>query len=143
MKFEALIDTLRSLDNSLKQQVKSTANIGLTLRNWLVGTYIVEFEQRGEERAVYGERLMPTLAKRLIIPGLNLSNLKYSKALALAYPQNGQTLSGFLEKAFPPARVPKGQTLSGEFVKFLTSSDSEILQILSAISDRPDFALNY
>lgn len=143
MKFEALIDTLRSLDSSLKQQVKSTANLGLTLRNWLVGTYIVEFEQKGEERAEYGERLMPTLAKRLEIPGLNLSNLKSSKALALAYPQNGQTLSGFLEKAFPPARGPIGQTLSGEFFNVLTSSDSGILQTLSAKSDRPDFALDF
>jgi len=60
-----------------------------------VGSYIVAFEQSGEERAKYGIMLMPELAKRLKILGLNLSNLKSAKAFALAYPQKGQTLSGF------------------------------------------------
>ena len=142
MNFDQLITQLREVDGSLKGQVSRTANVGLTVRNWLVGAHIVEFEQNGEERAEYGERLMPALAKRLGIPGLNLSNLKSSRAFALAYPQKGQTLSGFFEQTVPPSLVGKGQTVSGEFHKLLSASDSEIPQTVSVESARPDFALD-
>lgn len=29
-----------------------------TLRNWLIGCYIVEYEQKGSDRAKYGDRLL-------------------------------------------------------------------------------------
>ena len=29
-----------------------------TLRNWLIGCYIVEYEQKGRDRAKYGDRLL-------------------------------------------------------------------------------------
>lgn len=142
MNFDQLITSLRELDTSLKGQVVRTANVGLTLRNWLVGAYIVEFEQNGEERAEYGERLMPLLAKKLGIPGLNLSNLKSSKAFALAYPQKGQTLSGFFEKALPASLTPKGQTVSGEFHNLLEACGLKIPQSVSAEFKRPDYAMD-
>ena len=142
MNFDQLIIQLREVDGSLKRHVSRTANVGLTVRNWLVGAYIVEFEQNGEERAEYGERLMPALAKRLGFPGLNFSNLKSPRAFALAYPQKGQTLSGFFEQTLPPSLVGKGQTVSGEFHKLLSASDSEIPQTVSVESARPDFALD-
>ena len=34
-------------------------NQALVLRNWLIGAYIVEFEQNGTDRAKYGTRLLP------------------------------------------------------------------------------------
>lgn len=142
MNFDQLITSLRDLDGSLKGHVARTANVGLTLRNWLVGAYIVEFEQNGEERSEYGDRLMPTLAKKLGVPGLNLSNLKSSKAFALAYPQKGQTLSGLFQSALPQALAQKSQTLSGEFQKKLISSNLQIPQSASAEFKRPDFALD-
>jgi hypothetical protein len=44
-------------------------NRHLTLRNWFIGAYIVEFEQNGEDRASYGQELLPRLAGDL--PPLN------------------------------------------------------------------------
>ena len=32
-----------------------------TLRNWLIGCYIVEYEQEGRDRAKYGDRLLKRL----------------------------------------------------------------------------------
>jgi hypothetical protein len=61
----------------------------LSLRNWLMGASIVEFEQAGEDRAEYGQRLIHTLAKalgRTGCQGLSASNLKNFRQLALAYP---------------------------------------------------------
>lgn len=93
MKFDQLITSLRELDSSLKKQAVQSANVGLTLRNWLVGAYIVEFEQNGEDRARYGLQLITTLAEELKIKGLNPTNLELSRRLFLAYPTIPQTLS--------------------------------------------------
>ncbi len=38
-------------------------NVSLTIRNWLVGFYIVEFEQKGEDRAEYGSKLLSKLTE--------------------------------------------------------------------------------
>jgi hypothetical protein len=36
-----------------------------TLRNWLIGCYIVEYEQGGRDRAKYGDRLLNTISATL------------------------------------------------------------------------------
>ena len=46
-------------------------NQSLTVRNWLIGLYIVEFEQRGEDRAKYGERLLTDLSASDGVKGLS------------------------------------------------------------------------
>ena len=40
-------------------------NQALVIRNWLVGAYIVEFEQNGKDRAKYGAKLLEKLAMDL------------------------------------------------------------------------------
>jgi hypothetical protein len=46
--FEVLTDRI---SNTSKQ-----VNSVYTMRNWLIGHYIVEYEQHGEDRAAYGDR---------------------------------------------------------------------------------------
>ena len=41
----------------------------MTFRNWLIGYYIVEFEQNGEDRAAHGSRLREKIADKIINPG--------------------------------------------------------------------------
>ena len=55
----------------LQAQAAHAVNLALTSRNWLMGCYIVEFEQNGEDRAAYGEQLLKKLEQRLKIKGLN------------------------------------------------------------------------
>ena len=129
MNFNQLISSLQELDSSLKAHASRSANVGLTARNWVEGAYIVEFEQSGEERAKYGEMLMPELAKRLKIPGLNLSNLKSAKAFALAYPQKGQTLSGFSPEEFTHPLSKTSQSLSAEAHREISQSVENILPV--------------
>ena len=86
MNFNQLITQLQSLDGSLKQHVAQSANIGLTLRNWLVGAYIIEFEQNGEERAKYGTQLIQKVAKSLKLKGLHSTNLELCRRFFLEYP---------------------------------------------------------
>lgn len=146
MKFAALIDGLRELDTSLRQQVKSTANLGLTLRNWLVGACIVEFEQNGEDRAQYGEGLLDSIAAKLKVKGLNTRNLEICRLLYREYPEISQTVSA--ESLQVPPRLlsalsgavnpDNSQTLSAEFKANIIAAGK--CQIPSGESKRPDFA---
>ncbi|MDO9576827.1 MAG: DUF1016 N-terminal domain-containing protein [Candidatus Cloacimonadales bacterium] len=82
------------LRNGLKQAAKSI-NTALTLRNWIIGGYIYEYEQKGEDRAEYGAELLMTLAdqlKELNIKGLSYTNLNLFRQLYLTYPQILQAL---------------------------------------------------
>ena len=44
-----------------------------TMRNWLIGFFIVEYQQKGKDRAVYGERLLKRLEESLNTRGLNVT----------------------------------------------------------------------
>lgn len=106
MNFDQLITQLRELDSSLRGQVIRTANVGLTLRNWLVGAYLVEFEQNGADRAEYGANLIREVSNALDVKGLTPTTLELCRRLFSAYPQIPQTLSGEL------ASGQKSQTAS-------------------------------
>jgi len=47
MNFEKLVFRIQQTNEILQQNAVKAVNIHLTLRNWLVGFYIVEFEQKG------------------------------------------------------------------------------------------------
>ena len=98
MKFQQLIKAINTAHLSLQRSAVKAVNRHLTLRNWLIGYYIVEFEQRGEDRAAYGERLLEELSKSLCIKGLSETNLKLNRLFYNVYPHIGQTVSDELGK---------------------------------------------
>ena len=65
MEFNQLVHQLNNTHLQLTEQAIKAVNTSLTIRNWLFGFYIVEFEQNGEDRATYGTNLLATLAKEL------------------------------------------------------------------------------
>jgi hypothetical protein len=60
-------------------------NVSLTVWNWLIGFYIVEFEQNGEDRAIYGEKLIENIANTISVRGLGETNLKLSRQFYKTY----------------------------------------------------------
>lgn len=58
MDFKELIYTLQEVNRKFQQGAIRAVNTSLTIRNWLLGFYIVEFEQNGKDRAEYGEFLL-------------------------------------------------------------------------------------
>lgn len=56
--FKKLIEQITNVPQELQKQVAGAVNQALTIRNWLIGFYIVEYEQEGEDRASYGENLL-------------------------------------------------------------------------------------
>lgn len=85
MDFGKLIDSIQSANTHLQQNAVKAVNVNLTLRNWLIGYYIVEFEQKGEDRAVYGSNLMNVLAQKIKIKGLTSPELSRCRQFYMTY----------------------------------------------------------
>lgn len=116
--FDQLIDNVYQTHCQLQQNAKKVVNIHLTIRNWLVGYYIVEFEQNGEDRAKYGTNLIGKLASKLKekgLKGFSVSALKNHRTFYLLYPQISQSVISFLSGE-------KSQSLTGELQKRLPIS---------------------
>lgn len=131
MNFDQLISNLQDLDASLRQHVAQSANIGLTLRNWLVGAYLVEFEQNGEERARYGEGLVPELAKQLKIKGLSPTILRHCRTFYLSYPAIHQSLTGEFSKLLSNKCLEIHQPATGELDSLDQAQASQLITQLS------------
>ena len=124
--FESLVNRIQNSSFVLQENARMIINRNVTVRAWLAGFYIVEYEQRGTDRAKYGEQLLNRLSKRLDNKSFGLSSLKNYRQFYLYYPdlivpivdylrQNSlksQTLSGFLEGIDNQLDI-KSQTLSG------------------------------
>jgi hypothetical protein len=72
----ALADTIRQIDGELAAQAARAVNISLTMRNWLIGYYIAEYEQHGADRAKYGARLLESLADKLARKGVRRADAR-------------------------------------------------------------------
>ena len=57
------------------------------MHNWLIGYYIVEFEQHGKDRAEYGTQLLKKLEERVDRKGVNVTLLQMSRNFYKLYPQ--------------------------------------------------------
>jgi predicted nuclease of restriction endonuclease-like (RecB) superfamily len=82
---------------SARRDAARKVNILMTKSYWEVGKRIVEFEQRGSERAGYGEELIERLAKDLIRQfgrGFSKQNLLQMRKFYLFWPEILQTVSG-------------------------------------------------
>ena len=61
MNFDSLVNNIHSVQELFQAQAAHAVNHALTARNWLIGYNIVEFEQNGEDRAAYGQKLLKNL----------------------------------------------------------------------------------
>ena len=96
MNFEALVKHISTIQNTLQAQAAHAVNLALTSRNWLMGCYIVEFEQNGEDRAAYGEQLLKKLEQRLKTKGLNERRFREFRRLYLVYPQLKEPVTQYI-----------------------------------------------
>ncbi|MBW2094134.1 MAG: hypothetical protein JRI80_04530 [Deltaproteobacteria bacterium] len=98
-------------------QAGRAVNVSLTVRNWLIGAYIAEFELCGSDRASYGDRLLSELSREL------RRQLYNYLAFYRAYPQIVRT-------------VPAQLAVAPE--KFLGSLSYSHFELLVALDDDVD-----
>lgn len=96
MILDHLINSIQSINTGLRDAAAKAINKCVTARNWLIGYYIVNYEQNGEDRAEYGERILQSLAERLDDEGLSYRNLKLYRQFYLAFPELGVGVGQFL-----------------------------------------------
>lgn len=95
------------LDASRRASVR-TVNAFMTATYWEIGRRIVEFEQRGEKRAGYGEELLERLADDMTARfgrGFSRFNLGRFRAFFLAIPTKQIRATPSLESAQPTKRA--------------------------------------
>ena len=98
MNFESLVGHINQVQDVLQAQAAHAVNLSLTARNWLVGYYIVEYEQHGEDRAKYGDKLLKNLARRLNRRGLGERRLYEYRLTYQVYPQLSGIVAEYVVK---------------------------------------------
>jgi predicted nuclease of restriction endonuclease-like (RecB) superfamily len=123
--FESLATTIQQTNSFFLDKVHKQVNTALTLRNWIIGYYIVEYEQSGKDKADYGAALFKAIAQRLIkmgVKSLQERNLYLCRDFYRAYPKILKTVSA--------------KSYLVDFKSFA------ILQTVSAILTKPDESAN-
>lgn len=87
LSFNLLIESINQVHSSFQSQSVKAVNMGLTMRNWCIGFYIVEFEQNGEDRAKYGTTLVANIAQSIQIKGLTAPELSRCRQFYRVYPE--------------------------------------------------------
>jgi predicted nuclease of restriction endonuclease-like (RecB) superfamily len=87
LSFNLLIESINQVHSSFQSQSVKAVNMGLTMRNWCIGFYIVEFEQNGEDRAKYGTTLVANIAQSIQIKGLTAPELSRCRQFYNVYPE--------------------------------------------------------
>ncbi len=115
--FEELAKVVQTTHDAAQTSVVKAINRIQTMRNWLIGYYIVEFEQHGRDRAEYGAQLLKKLEEKINRKGLNLTLLKTARKFFLLYPQVSENLT-----------VKSGVSLLGNLANSKSSTLSNFLE---------------
>ena len=132
--FSHLSELVLQLHDSAYSATVKAINRFATIRNYVIGFYIVEYEQFGQDRAKYGDRLLKRLAENVNKRGINETILKNCRRFYLAYPQikdylNGQISSMALQKSeISPTASDKS------FEKSPTPSDKFVTPAIDLVS---------
>ena len=120
MNFNSLVQQIEYTDRALQTNARLVINRHVTAKAWLTGYYIVEYEQKGEDRAKYGEKLLQNLAKKLG-KKYAFSTLKLYRLFYLTYPQLGNCVGDFLLK------LTIGQSLISQLPTLATKKSQSLI----------------
>jgi predicted nuclease of restriction endonuclease-like (RecB) superfamily len=109
--YQAVLTDVADLLESARRAAARSVNTVMTVTYWKVGRRVVEHEQRGQKRAVYGERLIERLSGDLTKRfgrGYGKANLKQMRRFYLEWGDTriGQTPSGQFAKGFAYPTLP-------------------------------------
>lgn len=96
--YKELVEAIGRTLNEGRNKAIQTVNAALVKTNWQIGHYIVEYEQKGKERAEYGAELLNRLSRDLTVAygkGFSRSNIVYIRKFYLCFPKS-ETLSHLL-----------------------------------------------
>jgi predicted nuclease of restriction endonuclease-like (RecB) superfamily len=146
--FETLINLINQTHSVLKSNAAFAVNVSLTVRNWLVGYYIVNYEQNGNDRARYGEKTVKKLSENLNSKdGFSYRNLQLYKQFFVQYQNLLPAIQSFmlnigdnaknLSKQLPSAEILKNENIS------MKTEEKQIMQSpIAQFKRRNDLSLD-
>ena len=90
--FNDLASIVQTTHDAAQSSAVKAINRMQTMHNWLIGYYIVEFEQHGKDRAEYGTQLLKKLEERVDRKGLTTTLFKWARKFYRLYPQMMENL---------------------------------------------------
>jgi predicted nuclease of restriction endonuclease-like (RecB) superfamily len=108
MNYNALLEAIGQAHQQAQAGAAGAVNRHLILRNWIIGAYLVEFEQNGKDRAQYGAGLLKKLSADLRMRDVNGCSVQMLERMRLFYALYPQIAS---EISSPPVRI-LGNTLT-------------------------------
>jgi hypothetical protein len=87
--YQALISNIGSIIEKGRREAYVKLSQTIIKTYWEIGKKLVEFDQKGEKRAEYGEKLLIKLSKDLKVnlgKGFSRSNLQYMRLFYTHYP---------------------------------------------------------
>ena len=133
--FERLVLSIRGIDSEMAAQAGCAVDVSLTLRNWLIGCYIAEYELLGADRAQYGERLLANLSVRLTGLGVSRAEERQSALLGSLHtrpiPQIRESLTAELKKRLALTAIKGHATIRESATPESRLSGKEVVTKLS------------
>ena len=137
--FDELANSVLQTHQTAQSGAIRAVNQMATLRNWLIGCYIVEYEQKGSDRAKYGERLLKRLEERVNTKGLNETLFLAARRFYSFYPQIGELFELRIrptvsDKLIVPSSIsatlsPKSEKSATVSRKFTTSASALVSKL--------------
>ena len=131
LSFDKLVENVESVHAVTSSTAKGAVNQLLTVRNWAIGYYIVEFEQNGSDRAEYGVSLLANLADSISIKGLDRTRLNQCRIFYTKYPQICETVSHKLQAIGGVPVFPITKTSIIDVPTEITESEDKICETAS------------
>jgi predicted nuclease of restriction endonuclease-like (RecB) superfamily len=92
----SLVAAIQQVHERSATAASRAVNVSLTLRNWVIGWYIQEYEQKGADRATYGEAVIEKVSERLAAGkcrDLTPRYLRLCRQFASVYPEIWRSLT--------------------------------------------------
>ncbi len=96
MNFVALSKQIESIHGELQTSAVNAVNRHITFRNWAIGLYIFQYQQKGVDRAKYGNKILENLALKFgkrNLKGLSAPELSRCRQFYITYPSILGTVS--------------------------------------------------
>ena len=124
LRYDSILGDISNLIDEARRSVTRSVNCIMTAAYWLIGMRIVEFEQNGQVRAEYGEKLLERLASDLSARfgrGFSYPNLNRFRQFYLTFPMK-RNLSTTLIESGPPILSTPSRELDLPLDSFLATA---------------------
>ena len=142
--YSRLVTAIESANLQMTGRAASLVNQALVIRNWLIGAYIVEYEQGGADRAKYGAKLLERLAEDLSgrrVKGCSQQMLERMRQFYLLYPQVASGIPSPLMTETVPVLSGQDSVGSDYGIRRFVTFDLREAKISSSVMRKSELAI--